>query len=189
MNRPINNPNLPAGLLDNNCEFFVNGTEIYVLNSGQIYSFADFPAEVLDALREDIKKFPEAIDALVDLGLETEESMLRQYVRCRFGGFDGEPDIIDGQLRHTEYWDCGIRGNCKYEGKLCQSIKVENGHLTKREIEVLKLIANGKLDKEIATILNISELTVPSFTKSIREKGGFARKPDMVKFAIKKNLI
>jgi DNA-binding CsgD family transcriptional regulator len=42
------------------------------------------------------------------------------------------------------------------EGKLCKRIKVENGSLTSREIEIIKLIGQDKMDKEIADILDIS---------------------------------
>lgn len=189
MNRPIINKHLPAGLMDSNIEFFVEGTEIYALMKGRVIKFDEFPAEIIDVLNTDIEKHPEALKALIELDLVEPKTMLRQYIRCRFGGFDGEADIENGQLKHTEYWDCGLRGVCKYEGKLCPAIKVDNGYLTKREIEVLKCIAEGMLDKQIAEALNISITTVPTFTKQIREKGGFNRKADMVKFAINKNLI
>lgn len=189
MNHPIINRNLPAGLLDDNCEFFTQGMEVYALYNGKVIPFDQFPTELLDALNEDLKKYPEAIKALVELDLLNDKQMLWQYTRCRFGGFDGEADIINGELKHTEYWECGIRGQCKYEGKLCQSIKVKNGYLTKREIQVLKCIAEGLLDKEIADKLNVSVNTVPVFKKSIQEKTDLNRKSDMTRFAIQKNII
>lgn len=189
MNRHINNLNLPAGLLDGNCEFFSDGTDVYALYDGKTWKFEEFPAELIEMLNNDIQKYPDAIVSLIELDLVDPTIMLKQYARCRFGGFDGEADIENGQLIHTEYWECGLRGKCKHEGKLCQSIKVGDKFLTKREIEVLKCIGEGMLDKEIAAHLNISELTVPGFTKSIREKTGLSRKADLMKFIVKKNII
>lgn len=189
MRNPIHNKNLPAGLLDDNCEFFTQGTEVYAVYKGKVIPYAEFPEELIELLKADLAKYPEAVKALIDLNLLDDVSMLWQYTRCRFGGFAGEADIENGELKHTEYFECGHRGTCKYEGKLCQSIKVQNGHLTKREIEVLKCIADGLLDKEIADTLNISINTVPVFKKNIQEKAGLTRKHDMARFAIQKNII
>lgn len=189
MKSPIYNNHLPAGLLDDNCEFFTQGSNVYALYKGKVIPFEEFPQELLDLLNIDLSKYPDAINALIDLNLLDEKSMLWQYTRCRFGGFDGEPDIYNGQLKHTEYFECGERGTCKYEGKLCQAIKVKNGYLTKREIQILKCIAEGLLDKEIADALNISINTVPVFKKNIQDKTGLTRKADMTRFAIQKNII
>lgn len=189
MRDPINNKNLPAGLLDNNCEFFTQGTEVFAIYNGRVIRFDEFPQELIELLKKDLSKYPDAMKALVEMDLLDDHSMLWQYTRCRFGGFDGEADIENGELKHTEYFECGARGTCKYEGKLCQSIKVKNGHLTKREIEVLKCIADGMLDKEIADALSISINTVPVFKKNIQDKTGLTRKADMTRFAIQKNII
>lgn len=189
MRNPIHNKNLPAGLLDDNCEFFTQGEEVYALYKGKVIPYNEFPEELIELLKNDLSKYPDAVNSLIELDLLDDQSMLWQYTRCRFGGFDGEADIENGQLIHTEYFECGARGTCKYEGKLCQSIKVNNGYLTKREIEVLKCIADGLLDKEIADTLKISINTVPVFKKNIQDKTGLTRKADMTRFAIQKNII
>lgn len=52
------------------------------------------------------------------------------------------------------------------------NIKSTHNELSKREIEVLKLIASGHINKEIADILNISFNTVLTHRKNITAKLG-----------------
>lgn len=61
--------------------------------------------------------------------------------------------------------------------------------LTKRELEVLILIANGMFNKEIATELNISERTVKNHISNIFKKIDVADRTQAAVFAIKNNLI
>lgn len=61
--------------------------------------------------------------------------------------------------------------------------------LTKREIEVLKLIAKGLLNKEIAIKLEISERTVKNHISNIFKKIGVADRTQAAIFAIKNDLI
>jgi len=87
---------------------------------------------------------------------------------CNYGGFDNTADIIDGVLQATEYWPCPKRGHCLQEGKLCDALRTDTGHfLTKRELQVLVLVAKGELDKQIADTLGILETTVATHTKNI----------------------
>lgn len=61
--------------------------------------------------------------------------------------------------------------------------------LTKREIEVLILIAEGKLNKEIGMQLNISERTVKNHIFSIFKKIEVSDRTQAAVFAIKNNLV
>lgn len=61
--------------------------------------------------------------------------------------------------------------------------------LTKRELEVLVLIANGMFNKEIAIELNISERTVKNHISNIFKKIDVADRTQAAVFAIKNNLI
>ena len=67
--------------------------------------------------------------------------------------------------------------------------KVKLELLTKRELEVLKLIASGKFNKEIADSLNISERTVKNHISSIFKKIEVCDRTQAAVFAIKNNLI
>lgn len=61
--------------------------------------------------------------------------------------------------------------------------------LTSREIETLKLIARGKIAKEIALALEISEKTVRNHISSIYRKLDIYDRSQMVIYAMKKGLV
>jgi two-component system NarL family response regulator len=63
------------------------------------------------------------------------------------------------------------------------------GPLSPREIEVLKWIAEGKSNKEIATLLFISEGTVKTHVLSIHEKLGVGDRTEAVVTAIKRGIL
>ncbi|MDX1980330.1 MAG: response regulator transcription factor [Bryobacteraceae bacterium] len=61
--------------------------------------------------------------------------------------------------------------------------------LTSREREVLQMIAEGKTNKEIATVLNLSVYTVEAHRGKIMEKLNLHNTGDIVRFAIRNGLI
>jgi len=61
--------------------------------------------------------------------------------------------------------------------------------LTKREIEVLKLLAEGLFNKEIAFTLDISEKTVKNHVSNIFKKINVSDRTQAAVFAIKHNLV
>jgi DNA-binding NarL/FixJ family response regulator len=63
------------------------------------------------------------------------------------------------------------------------------GPLSPREIEVLKWIAEGKSNKEIAALLFISEGTVKTHVLSIHEKLGVGDRTEAVVTAIKRGIL
>lgn len=65
----------------------------------------------------------------------------------------------------------------------------EDFNLTEREISTLKLIADGKSNKEISQILNISESTAKVHRTNLMNKLGIHKATDLVKFAIENKII
>jgi DNA-binding NarL/FixJ family response regulator len=61
--------------------------------------------------------------------------------------------------------------------------------LTRREIEVLKLIAEGLFNKEIAASLDISERTVKNHVSNIFKKIDVSDRTQAAVFAIRNNLV
>jgi DNA-binding NarL/FixJ family response regulator len=61
--------------------------------------------------------------------------------------------------------------------------------LTKREYEILGLVASGKTNKELAETLFISIKTVETHKTNILEKLGLKNTAELVKYAIKNNII
>jgi DNA-binding NarL/FixJ family response regulator len=58
--------------------------------------------------------------------------------------------------------------------------------LTNREREIVKLIAEGKTSKDIASLLHISNRTVEGHRAKIMEKLNFKNTADLIKYAVKK---
>lgn len=181
---------LPPGLEDSGVEFYVHENDIKCLHGGMRYVWGEFPKWIVDRIEQDMLEHPEAIQALLAWDIRQSDEQMRQYIICRFGGFDNEPDIsADGTIDYTEYFDCGRRGNCAQEGKLCSTIKAPNGYLTKQELAVLKLVAQNYMNKQIADMLCISEETVSSHNQNIQAKLGVDNKLGMASWAIMKNIV
>ena len=66
--------------------------------------------------------------------------------------------------------------------------KISND-LTKREYEILEIVAHGKSNKEVADTLFISIKTVETHKTHILEKLGLRNTAELVKYAIKNNII
>lgn len=73
------------------------------------------------------------------------------------------------------------------DGKYPDHFK-ERFKLSRRELEILRLIKDGKLNKEIAEILCLSQHTVESHRKKIHQKLGVSSAVELVKKAIEMNL-
>lgn len=180
---------LPAGITDQHVEFLAQGDEVFALMQSHLLPLREWPQWLINAIEQDMEKHPKAIEALVEADIVGRLEMIEQYVKCRYSALDNEADVIEGILQKPEFTDCTLRGSCPYEGRLCELLKAPHGTLTHREIEVLRLIPEGMLDKEIADQLGISPLTVGVYMKSIREKTGAKNKAELVRFAFQKNLL
>ncbi|WP_342645029.1 helix-turn-helix transcriptional regulator [Mucilaginibacter sp. CSA2-8R] len=183
---------LPAGLIDGNIEFFNDPANLevcYCLTNGRVTRVNDAPAEVIATVLFDMQKNPIKVQALVSMGYLSIEQQLEKYCSCCFGAFDGEADAIDGVLSHSEYWPCPKRLHCDAAGILCSPLTLPNGTLSPRETAVFTLIAQCKLDKEIAADLNISVETVKIHQRGIRRKSGLDNKKELIKLAFQKKLI
>lgn len=184
---------LPGGTIDKSVEFFVHEGEIMCRTKGKTYYFDEFPDRVRNIVQADMDKNPDKIAYLIDWGLLSEDSQMRQYIFCLYGGHDDNPDICDdGRMQPSEYVDCGLRcGKCKYEGKICNSLQLENGTLSANEIATLKLIGINQLDKEISNQLCVSDATVRYYKNEILRKAGMPneRKTALVGLAFKLGLV
>ena len=61
--------------------------------------------------------------------------------------------------------------------------------LTSREREVVQLLAEGKSNKQIATVLDLSVKTVETHRTSAMRKLGLKSLPDLVRFAIRNRIV
>jgi two-component system, NarL family, response regulator NreC len=61
--------------------------------------------------------------------------------------------------------------------------------LTPREREILQLVAEGKSNKEIAAILNLSVYTIETHRSNIMEKLKLKSLPELILYAVRKGII
>jgi len=181
-----------AGMIDNGVEIFAKPGEMDVqcLNLGKVYeSYWEFPAWIREKLTEDLYKSPIALKTLKKNWKHLlVDEYPKQHAYCKYGGLDTNPDIdVDGNMGHSEFFDCGRRGKCKSEGKLCCVMQVKFGVLTKTEIEIIRMVIMP--DKLIAEKLEISVTTVLTHWQNIRRKTGFRSKIEIAVFATKKGMI
>ncbi|WP_258101319.1 LuxR C-terminal-related transcriptional regulator [Marinoscillum pacificum] len=80
-----------------------------------------------------------------------------------------------------------ILGN-QHQKKSSQSITTAY-QLTRRELQILKLLAEGVTNKEIAYDLNLSTRTVDAHRRNIMEKLSVSNTAQLIRVSIEKNLI
>ena len=61
--------------------------------------------------------------------------------------------------------------------------------LTDREREILQMVAEGKSNKEVASVLNISPTTVETHRAHILQKLGIHSVPELILYAVRKGII
>jgi DNA-binding NarL/FixJ family response regulator len=61
--------------------------------------------------------------------------------------------------------------------------------LTTREREILQLVAEGKSNKDVANLLNLSVYTVETHRSNIMEKLNLHGMPELILYAVRKGVI
>jgi two-component system, NarL family, response regulator NreC len=72
-----------------------------------------------------------------------------------------------------------------------QDREIEDSYelLTTREREILQLVAEGKSNKEVAAVLNLSLYTVETHRGNLMEKLGLHTVPELILYAVRKGVI
>ena len=109
---------------------------------------------------------------------DTDPELYSAIEKIRQGKAYVSPHLTEGII---EDWE-GVR-----RGDDSRSFQPEI--LTPREIEIIKLIADGKSSKEIGNLLFISVRTVERHRANIMNKLGIKKMADLVKYAIQKGYI
>jgi DNA-binding NarL/FixJ family response regulator len=135
------------------------------------------------------------------LTMHFSEEVAREVLRCGARGYilksDADSELL-AAVRH-------IKNNKPFfTGKLAASMaesfvrdtrgagnngKAEDVALSTREMEVVQLLARGKSNKEAAAMLGVSTRTVESHRNHIMRKMEFESFSDLIRFAIRSNLI
>jgi len=61
--------------------------------------------------------------------------------------------------------------------------------LTPREREILQLIAEGKSNKDVANLLNLSVYTVETHRANLMQKLNLRSVPELILYAVRKGII
>lgn len=145
----------------------------------------------------DIKSLNPKIKVLV-LNMHNDEEYLLCAISAGGDGYllkqDADTDLFSAidSIRQGNYYISPklTQGLIDNFVEMCrQTYRVNSCHLSIREREILKLIADGKTSKDIAKILFISPRTVDNHRTKIMEKLRLRTIPALVKYAIIKEYI
>ena len=109
--------------------------------------------------------------AMEHLGHMDPEEALEEYAFHLYGSADGTADFTaDGKLGLVENTNCSHDCYCwTWNSK---RILINDNVLTRREVQVSQLMATDLADKQIATLLGISQNTLVSHKRNMYGKAG-----------------
>jgi len=82
-----------------------------------------------------------------------------------------------------------IQDYLRQNSKDTKNNRKDHSNLTDRETEIIRLIADGKTNKEIATLLKISTRTVQAHRANLMEKLNIHDRTQLVRYAIRQGLL
>jgi DNA-binding NarL/FixJ family response regulator len=124
------------------------------------------------------------------------EAVIRDVLQAGARGYVLKTDA-DGQLReavhalaeHHPYFSWRVSEALLEEFLEKATRSSSTGALTSREREVVQLIAEGKSNKEIGRLLDLSVKTVETHRASAMRKLGFSSTADLVRYAVRNHLV
>jgi DNA-binding NarL/FixJ family response regulator len=141
-------------------------------------------------------------DILV-LSMHFSEDIAREVLRCGAIGYvlksDADTELLSAvdHARHRQPFFTGklaismaesfMQGPADSETPTNKELA--GTPLTGREIQVIQLLADGKSNKQAADALGVSTRTVESHRNHIMRKMGFTSFSDLIRFAVRTNLI
>jgi DNA-binding NarL/FixJ family response regulator len=152
-----------------------------------------------------IKEESIATDLLV-LTMHFSEEVAREALRCGAMAYvlksDADTDLLAAvdHVRHRQPFFTGqlavsmAESFVNFPEDSGDALPQETGSapgipLTQRELDVIKLLAQGKSNKEAASALSVSARTVESHRNHIMRKMNFASFSDMVRFAVRNKIV
>jgi two-component system, NarL family, response regulator NreC len=151
----------------------------------------------IEATRRIIARSPRT--AVVILSMHSDESYILRSLKAGARGYllkdSLKADLIDAVR-------AAVRGKSFFSPKVSQVLKEEYVNeleargaedtwelLTDREREILQLVAEGKTNKEIAAVLNISTYTIDTHRSHILQKLNLHSAPELILYAVRKGII
>ena len=137
--------------------------------------------------------YPEAYKALMEVYSKSalnkryrDYLAVRRFIKCNFGVYDNLIDMDSTGNFKFEFVSCPLRGECKYDGIICNP--KFNSHLSNRELEVMQLCCEGLRDDEISERLFISLNTVNNHRKNSFKKIGVHTMAEFLRYATNNNI-
>jgi DNA-binding NarL/FixJ family response regulator len=140
----------------------------------------------LQATRQILQTRPET--AILMLSMHSEDIWVRQAIEAGVRGYllknAANLDLgsaIDRAASGDFVLDSQLPKPGRSDGRACE--------LSRRELEILQLIVDGKSNKEIAADLSLSENTVGAHRANIMRELGIHKTAELVVYAIRKRLV
>jgi DNA-binding NarL/FixJ family response regulator len=132
------------------------------------------------------------------LTMHSAEDLIRQTLKAGASGFvlksDAERDLIaavDALLHNKTFFTAAasdvILANLRGTGS--KPSRSSGGRLSVREREIVQLLAEGKSNKEVAAVLNISTRTVENHRAKTMEKLKLRSFGELVRYAIRNRIV
>ena len=151
----------------------------------------------LEATREILKNNPET-EVLI-LSMHESEQLVRDILSAGARGYilkqDAGNDLIaalEAVRLHKLYFTSKVSELVLsgYLGRANEApAEAQFSRLSPRELQIVQLVAESKSNKEVAAILHISVKTVESHRANIMEKLGLHSVTELVRYAIRNNIV
>jgi DNA-binding NarL/FixJ family response regulator len=150
-----------------------------------------------------VRKESPATDVLV-LTMHFSEELAREVLRCGALGYVLKSDahtqllaavdhVRHGQPFFTNRLQISMAQNYLREpGSTVEpdtDSVLPSSSLTPREIEVVRLLADGRSNKEVASTLGVSTRTIESHRNHIMNKMNFSSFSELIRFAVRTNIV
>jgi DNA-binding NarL/FixJ family response regulator len=140
----------------------------------------------LQATREIIEELPDT--AVLMLSMHSENTWVRQAIEAGAKGYVLKNALeleLGAAIRKVAAGETVFDPQVEKQSAL----KGERSALTQRELEVLQMIVDGKSNKEIATVLDLSANTVAVHRANIMSTLGIHKTAELVVYAIRAGLV
>ena len=149
--------------------------------------------EVMRAIRGELP----STDVLI-LTMHFSEELAREMLRCGGLGYvlksDADTELlaaVDHVRHHQPFFTSRLAISMaqNYVRRPGDDGVLPKSPLTPRESEVVKLLAEGKSNKEVASTLGVSTRTTESHRNHIMHKMNFASFSELIRYALRTNLV
>ena len=147
----------------------------------------------VEAARQISKSSPQT--RMLILSMHKSEKLVREVIEAGAHGYllkdDADSDLVaavDALRQHKPYFSFKVAQLAAREKK-SSGEEGRRHRLTPRQLEIIQLLAEGKSNKEVATILNISVKTAETHRANIMLKLDLHSITDLVHYAIRNEII